>query len=300
MALKNTSFLRISTDKDTAQNLGESPQATLRITPQIQLLPFDPQPYLQITTEMTPLSVSNDYTVFIVRCDNDFEVEVTDHVQISAYGSQLRIRIAHLLYDFDTSPVYFRIDRGSTGSIQNNYYSNKFLLTRHNEHLTSRIDYYSKSVPALTIGLGSQPFLSIRMQFYFSNTIDATEVETYYQISTGQTVNPRISVKEYSQWRTQLFNSWAMSRLAQALYDGRCYINQTRNYPTEGLEISEREGASNISEQIFVTDPDENDTIKIIEVIIGPDFETIPFLSSSDQLSSSDFLISQELITIPL
>ena len=286
-----------------AQDLGESPHAYFRYNSQIQLLPFDPQPYLQATVGNISLSVLEGYQVFLVKCGSEFEVEVTDHVQITNFEGQLVIRIAYLPYDFYTNPVYFRIKRSSSELAQPNYYSNKFLVTNHNEHLTSRIDYKERgrAIPSVIESESSkEAFQSIRLQFFFDNTIDATEVETYYQITTSQTVNPRVSVKEYSQWKTQLFNNWTLTRLAKALYDRRCYINQTRNYIVEGLERNEREGMSNISENSFLTDPDENDTINIIPVIIGDDWETIPFLASSDQLSSSDFLSSQEFITISI
>lgn len=296
------SFLQISTDINKAQDLGESPHATLRLTQQIQLLPFDPQPYLQATNSKLPLSVNNDYSVFLVKCNDLTEVDVTDHVFIRNFESQLVIKLAYLPYDFNTTPVYLKIDRGTTGSAQNIYYSNKFLLTRHNESLTSRIDYKERDriITDPNTETLSGLFQSIRLQFYFDNLVDATDIETYYQISTSQTVTPRVSVKEYYKWKTQLFNGWALSRLAQALYDGRCYINQVRNYIVEGFERAEREGMSNISENVFLTDPDEYDTLNIIPLIIGDDWQTIPFLASSDQLASSEFLISQEFITIPL
>ena len=296
------SFLQISTDINKAQDLGESPHATLRLTQQIQLLPFDPQPYLQATNSKVPLSVNNDYSVFLVKCNDLTEVDVTDHVFIRNFESQLVIKLAYLPYDFNTTPVYLKIDRGTTGSAQNIYYSNKFLLTRHNESLTSRIDYKERDriITDPNTETLSGLFQSIRLQFYFDNIVDATDIETYYQITTSQTVTPRVSVKEYYKWKTQLFNGWALSRLAQALYDGRCYINQIRNYIVEGFERAEREGMSNFSENEFLTDPDENDTINIIPLIIGDDWQTIPFLASSDQLASSEFLISQEFITIPL
>lgn len=295
------SFLQISTDINKAQDLGESPHATLRLTQQIQLLPFDPQPYVQATNSKVSLSVSEDYEVFIVACDG-VELDVTEHVKITNFDGQLIFRIAYLPKDFNTSPVYFKIDRGSIGSLQNTYYSNKFLVTRHNESLTSRIDYKERDriITDPNTETLSGLFQSIRLQFYFDNIVDATDIETYYQISTSQTVTPRVSVKEYYKWKTQLFNGWALSRLAQALYDGRCYINQIRNYIVEGFERAEREGMSNFSENEFLTDPDENDTINIIPLIIGDDWQTIPFLASSDQLASSEFLISQEFITIPL
>ena len=299
--MADISFLKIHPNVEVAQDLGESPQAALRITPQIQLLPFDPQPYLQITSGKTNLQVANDYEVYLVRCDTKEEFNVTDHVFIRNYNGQLIIKIAYLPFDFYTNPLYLKIDPGTIVS-SGTLYSNKFILTNHNAHLTSRIDYKDRSniVPSEVIGPKDGLFQSIRLQFYFNNAVSATEVDTYYQITTSQTVNPRVSIKEYKEWSTQLFNSWTYERLARALYMGKCYINQVRNYPIDGLEYNKREGMSNISENQFVTDPDENDTITIIPLIIGDDFQTIPFKASSSQPSSTHFLSSQSTITIPV
>ena len=301
--MADISFLRLHPDIEVAQDLGESPHARLRITPQIQLLPYDPQPYQQITFSDLPLTFGNDYIAYIVGCANGATVDVTDHIILSApLEGQIVVKIAYLPYDFGNEPVYLRIDRYGDGL--KNYYSNKFLVTANNAELTSRIDYVNRGlfIPGFA-NRGSEPapifFQSIRLQFYFDNPVDATEVENYYQISTSQTVNPRVSIKEYRKWKTQLFNGWATKLLAKALYDGKCYINQTRNYIVEGFERTDREGMSNFSEQEFLTDPDDNDKLTIIPLIIGDDWQTIPFLASSDQLASADFLISQEFITIP-
>src|SRR5690606_21974132 len=110
--LADISFLKLHPNIEVAQDLGESPHAILRYTPQIQLLPFDPQPYVQATSGTLALSVSEDYSVYLVKCDNGFEVDVTDHVYIRNFNGQLIVRIAYLPYDFYTTPVFFRIDRG--------------------------------------------------------------------------------------------------------------------------------------------------------------------------------------------
>lgn len=296
------SFLKIHPNIDKAQDLNESPHANLRYTSQIQLLPFDEQPYLQATYSDLVLSVGNNYEVFIVKCGETKEYDVTQHVNIRNFNGELIIKLSYLPYDFLTSPVYLKINRGVVLDTQQYYYSNKFLLTRYNEHLTSRIDYKERNRAVLSDSINQQQggvYQSIRLQFYYNNLVDATEVETYYQITTGQSVTPRVSVKEYIQWQTQLFNAWTLTRLSKALYDGKCYINQVRNYIIEGFERAEREGMSNISENSFLTDPDEKDTIDIIPVIIGDDWQTIPFLSSSSQPSSTHFLSSQSEITIP-
>lgn len=297
-------FIKLHPRIEEAQNLNESPLATLRYTPQIQLIPFDPLPYIQVTASKDlNLTFGSDYRVFLVRCRDGFEVEVTDHVLLTQVQVnnryQIKMRIAYLLQDFSTDPVYFKIDRfGDVEFFKNKYYySNKFLVTGYKKELTSRIDYYNP----LNIGTGERsPRLeSINLQFYFNNHIDATDIETYYQITRNQNVNTRVLVKEFSEWQTQIFNAWTYKRLSRAFYLGqRCYINQVRNYPVDGLDYKPREGHTNVSEMQFITDPDEEDFYGITPVIINPELVTIPYLSSSIELSSNSFLSSQTEITI--
>lgn len=300
--MSDISFLRIHPSLEVAQDLQESPAARIRYTSQIQFLPFDPQPYLQVTASDLTLSVGPDYKVYIVDC-HGIETEVTAHVLLrdDLVPGQLVIKLSYLPRDFGTQPVYLKIDRYGNGIKK--YFSNLFLITSHNAHLTSRLDYLSRTrnIPQVNIASSfSYRFQSVRLQFYFDQVVDATEVETYYQITRSQTKTPRISVNELSQWKTLPINGWTLTRLARALYAGKCYINQTRNYITEGLERNKREGMSNISETEFLTAPDDTDRISIITEYIGPQWSTQAFLASSGQLARSGFLSSQSTITIPI
>ena len=295
-------FIKLHPQIEVAQDLQESPLALLRYTPQIQFKPFDEQPYVQITASKDiGLTIADDYTVSIVRCRDLYEVDVTEHVLIRPIFlngvDQLMLRIAYLREDFGTEPVYFKVNRGTIVPQTANpfYYSNKFLVTATKIEFTSRLDYFNSTNNF--VSMARAPMESIRLAFYFNDHIDQTEVDTYYQITTGQNVNPRILIKEYTEWQTQIFNAWTFKRLSRAFYFGRAYINQVRHYPVEGIEYNPREGHTNVSEMTFITDPDDTDTINIIPVIIGDDVTRERFLSSSSQLSSTNFLSSQEYIT---
>lgn len=282
--------------------MNESPGATIRYSPHVQFLPKDPQPYLQVTSSPIPLSIGAGYKVYAVRCSDKKELEITPHVILSKLGTQLLLKFVYLPYDFGPMPVYLKIDRYGDGVKK--YYSNKFLITGHNRHLTARIDYTDNEnripFPVGITRVNAQQFQSARLRFYFSDIVDATDVDVYYQITRSQSINSRISIKEYNKWRTQPMNHWTLTRLARALYKGHCYIDQVRNYIVEGLERNEREGQSNISENEFLTDPDNSDTIDILQEIIGDGWQRVPFLSSSPQRSSTAFLSSQSQISIPI
>lgn len=260
----------------------------------VQLLTKDPKPYTQVVKGNAPL----DYRVYIVDCE-EVEYDVTDHVQIRNWGDNMIMKIMYLPYDFATSPVRFKIDSDTVD--MEPMLSSFFLLTRYRQEFTSRIDYVQRGVDFSRRGVmesSGRPFQSIQLQMYRNNFVDGTEVETYYQITRSQTINERISIKEYLQYATLPITELALSKLAEALYDGMCYIDQVRSYIVEGLDRTEREGLSNISENTFLVDPDDKDIIHIGEIIIEDGKVTVPFLSSSTELSSSEHLSSSYEITI--
>lgn len=294
-------FIKLHPNREAANDLGESPNAVLRYGGQIQLLPFNKKPYHQVTTSSFGLTIGA-YKVYLVRCEDGLEVEITEHVLLQPFTengiTQLKIRIAYLHQDYGSNPVYLKIERfGGADNGLKKYYSNEFIVTNDKSELTSRFDYIdkSRSIPAGSVSEQLLGFVqSIQLRVYFDDFVQKTEIETYYQITKSQNVNPRISLKEYAQYKTQIFDAWTFKLLARAFYTGKCYIGFIRNTIIEGLEYEKREGQSNISENTFITDPDEKDTIYIDNVIINPPPPLTPYLSSSGLLSSGAILASAQ------
>lgn len=302
--MSDISFLTLFSSLEAAKDLGESPQAYNRYSTQIQLLPDSKNPYVQVTSSPFSLSVvEGSYKVYLVSCENDEEIDVTSNVTLTEFAensiTQIKIKISSLCADYGTSTVYLKVDRAGDGTRY--YYSNLFLITNENAELTARIDYldHTRSIPNSDVYDETYGVLqSIRLQFYYNNHISKADLDVYYEISTGQNVNPRILQKEYAQWQTQPFNAYHYKRLERAFYGGKCYINQIRNYPVEAFEPPPREGHTNISEMTFITDPNELDKINLrIEDVDCPhndDVGNIDFLASSALLSSTGLLSSQQ------
>ncbi len=236
-----------------------------------------------------------NYTASLVLCDGS-EEDISDHVLIQTVVQggiqQLLFRLAYLPTDHGSEPVYLKIDRYGNGA--KFYYSNLFHVTDDDIELTSRIDYVDRL--RLVTGLSSwnngfgQPILSVRLALYPKDYSSESEVDRYRQLSRSQNVTPGSLRNELQVWETQLFDAWTFKRLQRALH-GPCYINQVRQYPYKALEFKPREGEANFSQNTFTTDPDDLDTLNIIEVIIGASYED--FLASSSELASSSYLVSQ-------
>ena len=89
-------------------------------------------------------------------------------------------------------------------------------------------------------------------------------------------------------------NAWTFKRIEKAFYNGGFWLDKERNYLTSPLEYAERQDLSNVSEQLFTTDPNEDDILKIINVQIQN--PALPMPSSSTVLSSTTQLVS-EIVT---
>lgn len=268
--MAKSAFLKIANSLEKAWDLDESPVVDLHYLDQIQLLPKDKQPYLQITDGESDLSVTENYEVYLVDCKTGTQEDITAHVDIASITvsgiTQLKIQLAYLPTDHYENLQHLKINRDSTTAENTRgkyYYSNPFLVTDTDKQLTTRVDY------TLTATGKILAYQSIRLRFYKNNKRSATELSSYFQITTGQLTNSRTQTRNFIEWQTKPFNAFAFERLENALYLGRCYFNQIRQYPAEPLQYNSREGNSNISEMKLITDPNENDFLNIINVIIG-------------------------------
>ena len=256
----------------------------------VQLKPNDPEPYWQISNFEGNIVISN-YSVSIVVFGSCVEVDVTDNVQITTFIEngirQAKFRYADIPYDFGTDLVYFKIDLNGNG--QRFMYSNLIKITDIDIDRTVRVDYVDN-----TRYLNQLFLQSTRLNFYKHNHIPNTEVDSYYQISTEQNVNSRIQENSLTEWYMPPINAWTFKRIEKAFYNGGFWIDKVRNYVTAPLEYSERQELSNVSEQTFTTDPNEDDTINIVHVKIQD--PSIPMPSSTTVLSSTNQLVS-EIVT---
>ena len=293
--MSRASFLKIRTTLSEAWNLDESPVVDLHYLDQIQLLPKDPHPYTQITDSPTDLSVGENYQVFLVNCTTGEYYEITDHIDITNVFidsiSQLKIRIAYLPNDHYSDLMHLRIVRDSVSSFSvPDYYSNPFLVTDTDSHLTTRIDYFFGNIRSV-FGHGS-----IRLKMYENNYSPATELKSYFQVTTGQLTNSRTQIRKYQEWQTAPWNAFTFKKLEEALYFGRCYFDLVRQYPSENIPYAPRQGTSNISEITFVTDPNPLDTIKIQEVIIGATMIDFRVNAPDVRVNTGNYLITQTQI----
>ena len=186
--------------------------------------------------------------------------------------------------------MYFKIDLD--GNDLKFLYSNLIRVTDHEIERTTRLDYLDNT--RTFDGGGFILTQSTRLNLYYHNHVSNTEIDSYYQISTEQNVNSRIQENSLKEWYMPPINAWTFKRIEKAFYNGGFWLDKERNYLTSPLEYAERQDLSNVSEQLFTTDPNEDDILKIINVQIQN--PAIPMLGSTDVLASTPQLAS-EIVT---
>lgn len=255
------SFIRLRDNITDAFDLGESPVVdfTALYGGQVQLLPNDPQPYVQITNSPTNIVIENQ-TVYLVDCFNGNEDDITGNVFIQSFIdqdgiSQVVFEIVSIPTDYGGHPVYLRFE--SSGG--QNYFSNRFLVTRSREELTSRFDYRHTGRYFGTDYFSADFRQSIRLNTYLNNYVSQDELSTYFQISRNQIVSQRAKVSDLNQYIFHYLDAWTAKRLKRVLYSDSVYINGVRSYVTEGFEMPARIENSNVAEAAFLVDPDEFD-----------------------------------------
>ena len=308
----DNSFIRFESTVSAAHNLGFSPIIEQQYKGTVQLIPGDTQPYIQISNIPGGFLYDPDnFAVFIRVCregiliDEESEFEeytVTQNFLVDSFtddngDTQIYFRIAAITRDFGERLVYFRFQRYAPGI--KNYYSNQFYLTSNGAEFTTRLDYFQDFNPVVDVRVPqlTQPgILSTRLRMYYLGYKSATEVDAYYQVTTEQNVNSRILQSGLSRWFMPPTNEWIFKRLENACYNRGFYLNLVRQYLVEALEYKANDVQTiNISEQEFVTDPNESDVF--VPTYTNPADPLLPFLASNVDplvLASSELPCSLE------
>lgn len=252
------SFIRLRQTREEACDMQEPPLASENYTGQVQLLPYDTEPYLQITNSPTPIIIE-DFSAFLVDSVTNQEYDITANVFIFPFidvngVAQVAFELLAIPYDFGGNPCYLRFDSGQS------YYSNLFLCTVLYNNQTTRFDYWNTGVYWGTDYFTSNMRQSIRLNTYFDNFVSQDELPTYFRITTNQTINQRAKVSDFYKYIFPQLNAWTAKRLKRILYGNYLYINEIRSYSVKGFEMPEREADSNVGISEFVISQDEADT----------------------------------------
>tara|TARA_R100000541_G_scaffold45643_1_gene52618 strand:+ start:2194 stop:3369 length:1176 start_codon:yes stop_codon:yes gene_type:complete len=254
------SFIRLKPTLNEALNTGNSPLSQYIYYNQIHLLPSEN--YLQTTNVKDGIVFNGDYRAELIDCEENILADITQNVGIYEFIdkngiNQISFELAKLNVDFGFKELILRL----THTVSNNaFYSNPFVLTAESSYETSRFDYKSYGyVNGVSYEIAPY-YQSIRLNFWFDNVENETEVSDYYQISNGNTISNRALYKQLEKYKSEYLTRFAYERANIMLISDVIYVDGVRITNKPQVKNGDRLGFSNLFDGSFACYKDYNDT----------------------------------------
>jgi len=240
----------------------------------VQLLPNNPISYIQVTN--TPDGINlEDWTVFAKSLCGTKSIDITSSFMVTGLTNsdngdpQIIWSLTNINADFDSDLVYLEINQ----SFGETFYSTPFSLTDYQNEKTTQFHYkYNRS----------DAYQSISFKSWFRQEDEKTELTTYYETSTQNTVVQAVKVNELELYRTETMNLNDLKNLSLLLRSPYLYVNSIRSYLFETIAFPKIKAQENYASFDFILSFNQND--KYAPIIKKGDFYSGDFLST-------DFLI---------
>jgi len=246
-----TPFINIFRTKEEAFYFKNSQINTQFIFKGVQLLPNNASKYIQVTE--TPNGIDlEDWTVFAVDLCKGTKTEITpyffvDSLTNSIDGSpQLFWSLTNVPFDFGYKLIYLEINQ----SLGETFYSSPFLLTDIESEKTTQFHYKDNK---------DDVYQSIGLQSWFFDEDKRTELTTYYEVSTKNTVSQAIKTNYLQKFRTELMPKSVLVLFTYLLESPILYVNYIRCSLFEAIEIPEKTAQENFNSIDFSLSPNFND-----------------------------------------
>ena len=254
------SFLKLYDSIDDALNDNKFKDASLAYYTNIQL--FNNEPYLQMTNYEGGISLSSDFSTYIVdNCDNILK-DISDHVFTEEFvdndgNTQTKIEFVNLDSNYYGRAVFIKIALDSSNV---SYYTRPIKITNKQPNKTYRFDYSNNSnLEGLTY-VNSDCYQSIRLSMKFTGYSNSSEVGDYYQISTGNNISTRFLKNVGESFLIENIDTYTFARLQEILLHDIIYIDGKRVTNKPILEQADRIGESNLFKATFTAFFNESDT----------------------------------------
>jgi hypothetical protein len=254
--------------KEEAFYFKNSPINSQYIFRGVQLLPNNPKKYVQITD--TPDGINlEDWTVYVVDCKgvktnitSSFLVETltnSDNGNPQFYWSLLNIP-----FDFGWDMIYLEI----TQAIGETFYSTPFMITDTDSERVTQVHYKDNK---------DDVYQSIGMRFFFLEEDKKTEMKTYYQLSTRNTVSQSVKTSYINIYRTELMPKSMLIALTYILESPILYIDNIRGYLYEAVDLPSKTSQENFASFDFQISPNKNDTFFGLADYNGYDYGNLDY-----------------------
>lgn len=261
-----TPFINIFRTKEEAFYFKNSQINTQFIFKGVQLLPNNTAKYIQLSN--TPDGIDlEDWQINVVDLCKGTKTDITDYFFVDSLTNdlsgapQLYWSITNVPFDFGYRLVYLEINQ----LIGDTFYSSPFLLTNINSEKTSQFHYRDTK---------DDVYQSIGLQSWFLDDDKKTELTTYYEVSTKNTVSKAIKTNRIELFRTEMIPKNIAILLTYILESPILYVNYIRCSLFEAIEIPEKNSQENFVELDFTLSPNYNDNFFGLADYNGIDYGT--------------------------
>jgi len=235
----------------------------------IQLLPNNTAKYIQVTQTLNGIDLE-DWQVNMVDLCRGTKTDVTDYFFVDSLtndidGSpQLFWSLTNVPFDFGYRLIYLEINQ----SIGESFYSTPFLLTNIESEKTTQFHYKDSK---------DDVYQSIGLQTWFDEEDKKTELTTYYEVSTKNTVSQAIKTSKLEKFRTELMPKSVLIGLSYLLESPVLYVNYVRCSLYEAIDLPEKTAQENFIEISYTLSPNYNDNFFGLADYNGIDYGTLDY-----------------------
>ena len=262
-------FINLFRTKNEALYFKDSIINTQFIFSGVQLLPNNPDKYIQLTE--TPSGIDlEDWQVNVVDLCKGTKTDITsyffvDSLTNSLDGSpQLFWSLTNVPFDFGYRLVYLEVNQIAGES----FYSTPFLLTEIEKEKVSLFHYRDSKFKV---------FQSIGLQVYYLDEDKKTDLTTYYEVSSQTTVSKAIKTNKIDIYRTALMPKNVLILLTDVLESAILYINKNRFSLFEAIALPPKTSQENYASFDVQLSPKIGDVLTDDIVIVIP-VDILPYL----------------------
>lgn len=219
----------------------------------VQLLPDNPQKYVQVTNTPGGIKLEDWIVKVISVCSGEELGDITDsflveQIEINSDNGdpQFIWSLQNIPIDFGWDLIYLQI----TQSVGETFYTQPFRITSIESEKTAQFSYKFKETDEIQ---------SIGFNAWYDDEDILQEQTSYYEESTQSWVTASMEQGEVEYWRTELMPKYSLKHLKKILGLPFVYINGIRASLKEVPEIPRKTARENFAEMSFTVNFHPND-----------------------------------------
>jgi len=222
----------------------------------IQLMPNSEYKYIQATNTPNGGIELEDWTVNLVDLCTETKTDITDSFLVEALinsdngDHQIVWSLLNVPLDNKMNLVYLEV----TQTVGETFYSNPFLMTELQKEKTTLFHYKENKYDW---------YQSIQMQTWYRQPSNITDLTTYYETSTKNTVSKAIKTNFLEIYGTENMNIDTLIQLSSVLYCPYLYVNLIRGYIYKAIEIPTLKAREAFGDITYSISPNKNDVLDL-------------------------------------